>query len=249
MKNSLIILSIIIVVAIVGFVAYSVTAPPNKSAVVATVNNPLIVQTQKPGTVFIVSSVNLREKGFVVIRKDEGGNPAKIIGISIPLPAGENKNISIYLSEETRDGQTVYAMVHTDSNNNGMFEFPGPDLPVNDASGNIILARVNIAGSIQNEQVANSDSSKTNIVTYDDKGFFPSTIEIPVGKYVTFENISDFDMWIASDPHPSHAALPGFDERTSVKNGGKYSYVFTQTGVWKYHNESDRTKKGEVVVK
>lgn len=245
MKNSLIILGIILIVAVAGVFAYKATAPKGATQVPGSRNSFLSVRDQRPGVSVTVSSVNLKEWGFVAVRKDEGGVPGKIIGVSIPLSPGENQNISINLTEETRDGQVVYVLAHMDGNNDRLFEFPGPDIPLNADAG----TRVNIAGSLSKEQPVTKDASANNIVAYHNDGFFPKSIEIKAGQYVTFQNVSDFDMWVASDPHPSHGGLLGFDELTSVKDSGKYSYVFTQTGTWKYHNDMDISKKGEVVVK
>ncbi|MFA5841759.1 MAG: hypothetical protein WC835_02235 [Candidatus Paceibacterota bacterium] len=247
MKNSLIILGIVMSVAAAGFIAYNITAPKTKPGTVASSNGSMSIQSPKPGTIITVDSINMQESGFVIVSKDDGER--NIIGVSTPLSRGENKNINISLTEEVKDGQIIYISVHVDGNGDRVFEFPGgPDIWAYDASGKKILARMNVAGSLQAETVSTVDNSAGNIVAYHNGGFFPDKITIKAGQYVTFENVSDNDMWIASDPHPSHSALMGFDEHNSVKTGGRYSHVFTQTGAWKYHNEMDLSKNGTVIV-
>jgi plastocyanin len=252
LKNNLIIVGVIIVVAIAGFFAYRATAPKNNSPTPVSTgkNSSLSVKEQAPGKTFLVESVYVKDGGFITVRKDEGGKPGKIIGVSILLPPGYNENIKINLSEETKDGQIVHVLAYTDGDGNGRLELSGLDIPADDASGNDIIARVNIAGTLAGGQAQPTNRNpENNIVAYHNSGFFPGSIEIEVGQYVTFENVSDSDMWIASDPHPSHKALPGFDGRSAVKTGGKYLFVFTQPGVWKYHNEADTTKGGQIIVR
>jgi plastocyanin len=252
LKNNLIIAGVVIVVAMAGFFAYRATAPKNNSPTPVSTgkNSSLSVKEQAPGKTFLVESIYIKDGGFITVRKDDSGNPGKIVGVSTLLPPGYNENIKINLSEETKDGQRVYVMAYTDGDGSGRFEFPGLDIPANDASGNMLIAGVNIAGTLAERQTQPTNRNpESNVVAYHNDGFFPGSIEIEVGQYVTFENVSDSDMWIASDPHPSHKALPGFDGRSAVKTGGKYLFVFTQPGVWKYHNEADTTKGGQVTVR
>jgi plastocyanin len=86
------------------------------------------------------------------------------------------------------------------------------------------------------------------VVTFTDKGFSPSPMKVKVGTTVTFVNESSSGMWVASDPHPTHTLLPGFDELTSVGKGGTYEYTFTKIGTWTYHNHLTPTVKGTVIV-
>jgi len=85
-------------------------------------------------------------------------------------------------------------------------------------------------------------------VQYTDSGFVPNEITVKQGATVTFTNASSGGMWVASDEHPTHQLLPGFDQRTSVAKGGTYEYTFTNVGTWKYHNHVAPTFTGTVVV-
>ncbi len=87
-----------------------------------------------------------------------------------------------------------------------------------------------------------------NTVKYTDAGFVPASIDVAPGTTVTFVNDSSGQMWVASDPHPTHTDLPGFDEHTAVSKGGTYSYTFTQAGSWGYHNHVHASAKGTVNV-
>jgi plastocyanin len=86
------------------------------------------------------------------------------------------------------------------------------------------------------------------VITFTDKGFSPSPATVKVNTTVTFVNESTSPMWVASDPHPTHTLLPGFDELKSVEKGGTYEYTFVKVGTWTYHNHMNPSTKGTVVV-
>ncbi len=87
-----------------------------------------------------------------------------------------------------------------------------------------------------------------SVVTYTDTGFAPTSVSVKRGTTVTFVNESSGAMWVASDVHPTHQLLPGFDQLKSVTNGGTYEYTFTKVGTWRYHNHVKPEAKGTVIV-
>jgi plastocyanin len=86
------------------------------------------------------------------------------------------------------------------------------------------------------------------IVAYTDSGYVPAQVTVKKGTTITFRNDSSSGMWVASDVHPTHQLLPGFDQKKSATKGGTYEYTFTKVGTWKYHNHVKATDTGVVVV-
>ena len=86
------------------------------------------------------------------------------------------------------------------------------------------------------------------VVTYTNKGFTPKEIIVSAGQTVRFVNESSGNMWLASDPHPTHTILPEFDEKKSIGNGENYEFTFTEIGEWDYHNHVKPSAVGTVVV-
>ncbi len=85
-------------------------------------NNAIYVDDQLPGRSVSIAVVRLEKPGFVVIHEDNVSKPGKILGTSGALPAGEIKNITpIVLSRMTKDGETLYAMLHLDDGD-GVFD-------------------------------------------------------------------------------------------------------------------------------
>jgi plastocyanin len=93
-----------------------------------------------------------------------------------------------------------------------------------------------------------------------DSGFSPKSVTIKKGGTVTWSNESAGQMWVGSASHPTHTAYDGtalsehcaagadevpFDQ---CKNGMSYSFTFTKVGTWNYHNHSNSSQFGSVVV-
>lgn len=85
-------------------------------------------------------------------------------------------------------------------------------------------------------------------IFYTDSGFTPGSLKVKSKTMVTFTNSSGQKMWVASNVHPLHADLPGFDELTAVDRGGTYTYAFVKVGAWVYHNHVIPGETGVVVV-
>lgn len=99
-------------------------------------------------------------------------------------------------------------------------------------------------------------------VSYNGTSFSPASLTIKNGDSVTFTNNSNGQMWVASDPHPTHQGYSGttkdqhcpdvagtaFDECTAVPLGGTYSFTFKKVGSWGYHNHTNHSAVGTIVV-
>lgn len=96
-------------------------------------------------------------------------------------------------------------------------------------------------------------------VTYGQAGFAPAEVTIKKGGTVTWQNQSGGTMWVASAQHPTHMGYSGtslaqhcddtadtsFDQ---CKNAASYSFTFDKTGTWPYHNHSNASHFGRVIV-
>lgn len=80
-------------------------------------------------------------------------------------------------------------------------------------------------------------------------GFVPSTIKVKKGTQVTFTNTDSASHRVASDPHPNHSGLPGFDAIEPLLTDESYSFVFEETGTFTYHDHLNPLQyKGTVIV-
>ncbi|MEZ4268869.1 MAG: hypothetical protein R3F39_21140, partial [Myxococcota bacterium] len=98
--------------------------PPPKPAVT------VAAQTADPANQVVVAEVISSGPGFIVIHEDDGaGSFGAVLGHTAVVD-GKNTAVKVTLSRDAVDGETLYAMLHTDAGVVGTYEFPGPDGPV-----------------------------------------------------------------------------------------------------------------------
>lgn len=85
-------------------------------------------------------------------------------------------------------------------------------------------------------------------VSYTDSGFTPSAISVANGTTVVFTNNSSQMLWVASNPHPSHTDYPELNSMGGISPGGSFSFTFTRSGTWGYHNHMNPGYGGVVLV-
>lgn len=115
-----------------------------------------------------------------------------------------------------------------------------------------------ISPAVQNEltELAPSDVPVTSpsqipklaTISIDDTGFTPSTLTIAAGTTVLFTNNGQALHWPASDPHPTHGGMSGFDAKKGLATGEVYSFVFTKAGTFGMHDHLNVKLKATIIV-
>lgn len=147
-------------------------------------------------------------------------------------------------STQTEEESTDEALSNNPEENAPLTPSPEGDDSVilNEDQGN--TSGTHLSGTISLPQ-----EKATWTVSYDNTGFSPRTLSIKKGDTVRFVNNSNEDMWVASNPHPAHSDLAGFDAGRAYISNEIYTYTFTQQGTWNYHNDIHSSLEGSVVVK
>lgn len=70
-------------------------------------------------------------------------------------------------------------------------------------------------------------------------GLQPAQPSVTVGARVTFQNADSVVHQIASNPHPVHSNLPGFE--LNLSPGASQSFTFLRQGNWGFHDHVDPT--------
>lgn len=111
-------------------------------------------------------------------------------------------------------------------------KYPIPWLPIIDQSENQI------------------DESKKRIINiiYQDGEFSPNILTIRKDTTIRFLNQGSDNMWIASNPHPTHTDLFDLDQKSVSRTGESYQYTFTIAGRWEYHNHVLPQATGTIIV-
>lgn len=92
------------------------------------------------------------------------------------------------------------------------------------------------------------ETSQGVTIDMDEQGFHPSQVTVAAGTTVTFVNNGQAQHWPASDVHPTHQQLPGFDAKHGLETGETYSYTFTKVGTWTMHDHLNPQFTGAVTV-
>jgi plastocyanin len=101
-----------------------------------------------------------------------------------------------------------------------------------------------------------------NVVEMNGNSFSPEILKINVGETVQFKSVGSRPMWPATNLHPTHELYPGssinkcnsndkeniFDSCGGVNIGRTFSFTFTETGEWSYHDHTRPSIKGTIIV-
>lgn len=98
----------------------------------------------------------------------------------------------------------------------------------------------------------------TEVITYTDAGFVPSSVTVKKGQIVRWMNNSGSKVWPASAVHPSHEVYPqkspsdclgsSFDACKGLAQGESWDFKFDVVGEWKFHNHLNASQRGAVKV-
>lgn len=93
-------------------------------------NQPIIEADDQEisGTTVIIKKAVMDQPGWVVIHADKDGEIGEPIG-NAKLQQGENTHISVNI-DLSKATQKLYAMLHVDEGERGVYEFPGDDKPL-----------------------------------------------------------------------------------------------------------------------
>lgn len=192
-----------------------------------------------------VTSVIAGEDAWLTIHADDNGKPGAVLGYVL-VSAGPSENKEVILSQGAT--ATLWAMIHYDRGQAGVYEFPGEDVPVKNAEGDIVMDSFSVI-------LPGEGPDKENIVEMS-SGFSPQTLTIQAGQSVIFKNIDTRAIWPASDPHPVHSDYPEpggcisstFDACKGIEPGKSWEFTFTEKGTWTYHDHLGPGMKGTIVV-
>ncbi len=79
--------------------------------------------------------------GWLVIHAEAGGKPGPVIGYS-PVRDGTNTDVAVTV-DTARAPEVLFAMLHTDAGQVGVYEFPGADAPVR-LDGAIVMTQFQV---------------------------------------------------------------------------------------------------------
>lgn len=106
-----------------------------------------------------------------------------------------------------------------------------------------------VAGFLYNEYRSSaSQPDSEHVVELSKDEFRPQELTIEQGDTVTFITMGTEPFWPASDPHPTHKYLNGFDPERELAADESWDFTFTSPGSWDYHNHLGTSYRGTIIV-
>lgn len=102
-------------------------------------------ELSESGTV-VVKEVLSAGPGWLVIHAQADGNPGPVLGAA-PVNTGFNSDVTVEIDAAAAT-EILYAMLHVDAGSEGVYEFPGDDVPATDDEGNIVTPSFAIAAGM-----------------------------------------------------------------------------------------------------
>jgi len=122
------------------------------------------------GDSVVIAEVISEGPGWLVIHAQADGKPGPILGYSA-VAAGANENVSVQI-ETAKATETLYAMLHMDAGEAGVFEFPeGPDGPVT-VDGKVVTPPFSVSGLAAAEaSISLAQNADLGMIMVDAEGF------------------------------------------------------------------------------
>ena len=79
--------------------------------------------------------------------------------------------------------------------------------------------------------------------------FSPTNIRIHVGDSVKFQNDSNLSIRVVSDRTNGVSELAGFDSVNDIPPKDSFTFTFTESGTFGYHNGKNPNEEGTVIVR
>lgn len=199
----------------------------------------------------VILEVNGIEATWVAIHIEESGKPGPVIGHGL-VAAGMQKNVSIEI-DSAKATPVMFAMLHEDKGEIGVYEFPGPDAPVK-VNEEIVMvkftAAVKASGAMKSEaESASGGMEKPVEISVSAKRwkFDPSIIAVKKGDRVKL-SIQSIDV--------THGfSIPDFNVNETLKPNETTIVEFTadKTGTFTFAcsvfcGSGHSTMKGTLIV-
>ncbi len=114
-------------------------------------------------------------------------------------------------------------------------------------SSTSVNAAANTNSSANTNTATISQGKTVNITS---SGFIPQTVTITAGQTVTWLNNDTASHQVAPNPHPTHDAYPGIwdDPKQIEAPGDMYQKTFNTAGTYGYHDHTNPSVTGTVIV-
>ena len=135
-------------------------------------------------------------------------------------------------------GAGAYIMSHRGPDDEAMNIHANPTVePSSSPSGVLVQQAPSVSpDAMTSPEATNAMVAENPVVEMTDAGIVPNAITVKSGTTITFKNTGTMPHWPASDPHPIHTDLPGFDSKHALAPGDFYRFTFVKVGTFGMHD-------------
>ncbi|HRE49697.1 MAG TPA: hypothetical protein PLD47_18385 [Aggregatilineales bacterium] len=184
-----------LILALVFMAVMAAPATPAKAAAAV-----VAVDQALSGAVVNVPEVTADAPGWMVIHATSEGFP--VIGKTY-VPAGTTSNVMVIIDVNAATAENL-AMLHIDAGEAGVYEFPGPDVPVKDSYDKVIAPPFKILGAWAADQFVSAENTVTvNTVIAQNDGWIvihASSDGFPVAGQAAIKAGVNKDVVVTVDP-------------------------------------------------
>jgi plastocyanin len=173
-------------------------------------------QEIESGSVTIAEVVSVGP-GWLVVHVDANGNPGPVIGHAA-VSDGRKSDVVVEIDSGAAT-ETLYAMLHTDSGQEGTYDFPGGDPPVQ-VEGQVVME------PFLAEQ-AGTGAAETLTIAIQDSRFEPREVSVPAGTTVVWTHAGSLFHTVTADD--------GAFDSGALTGGDTFEFTFDQAGTYPYH--------------
>lgn len=180
------------------------------------------------GQVVTVAAVTAAQAGWMVIHADDSGAPGTVLG-QTRVSIGESTDVLVGLEEAVEGEVTLWAMLHVDEGEAGIYEFPGPDGPVLLDDAIVMASFTATATAVEEEETLDEASEEAAPVEEETTEETPATDEEAAEEATVNAAATD-----------ETASITVIDQGSSGNNVAVLQAVLTQAG-WLviYSDEND----------
>ena len=153
------------------------------------------------GNTVTIARVVAAEPGWLVVHASDDGAPGPVIGHTA-VDSGINENVLVDIDTDAATA-TLFAMLHVDAGEQGVYEFPGADVPAR-VAGDVVVRPFTLTDFQQQSPFATNVVTTTttvNVNLREGPGLDRGIIQVvPAGTIVGFTGFTDTSgLWVQVD--------------------------------------------------
>jgi plastocyanin len=171
----------------------------------------------------IIDELVIPVDGWIAIHSDENDEPGEVVGVEA-LEAGRYMDVAVGI-ETDRATDILHAILHIDSGQVGVFEYPGPDEPLA-VEGGQVMDTFRVELLVREPPLEPEEPIEPVVVRIFDNAYEPEDLTVVPGTIIVWVNEGSTAHTVTSDFlfFESGVLQPGMDFEFTFRDSGEYTY-------------------------